>query len=422
MAVRYAVANGNWSNTATWDGGTLPTSADDVFANNFTVTIDGTFTVLTIRNVSNTTPPVANGGGFTFANGADLTCTASNGFVVRDISNLYLLTFDLPSGQSATLRANALTASVAASGRNILVQNTGTFNMVGDYSMQQAASSSRATIFVNGSTTINIIGNITCSQTGLNTSATLWVTAGTPTINITGNVTGGLTNNVSFGNGIFTQSASTINITGDVTTNLTASILVGAGAINVIGNVTGGNAFPAINNTTTAVTISVTGIITAGTGAPAIYSAFALTSGYGSGTFVKVSGNVVNSTNNIAIVAPRVTIDTNTSSWLFQISTGGDRILYAAGVPLGNPVVSNVRFGTIYGASNELTGTMRVPTAANVLQGVLVDNTVGTLLMTPAQCWNYLISSGFVANSIGERLQNASTVSTTGAQLASYNI
>jgi len=46
MALRYAVASGNWSNTATWDGGTLPTAADTVFANNFTVTINGTFTVV----------------------------------------------------------------------------------------------------------------------------------------------------------------------------------------------------------------------------------------------------------------------------------------------------------------------------------------------------------------------------------------
>jgi hypothetical protein len=53
MALRYAVASGNWSNTATWNGGTLPTAVDDVFSNNFTVTIDGTFTVLSIRNTSN---------------------------------------------------------------------------------------------------------------------------------------------------------------------------------------------------------------------------------------------------------------------------------------------------------------------------------------------------------------------------------
>jgi hypothetical protein len=42
--------------------------------------------------------------------------------------------------------------------------------------------------------------------------------------------------------------------------------------------------------------------------------------------------------------------------------------------------------------------------------------------MSPADFWNYLISSGFVSGSIGERLQNASTVATTGSQIASYTL
>ena len=140
MAIRFAVANGNWSNPAIWNGGTLPAIDDDVFANNFTVTINGTFTVLTIRTTANTTPSIVAGGGFTFANGGDLTCTASNGVINRDVANVYALTFDLPSGQSATLRASVNTAGATTSGRSILVQNTGTFNMTGDFGMQNSPS------------------------------------------------------------------------------------------------------------------------------------------------------------------------------------------------------------------------------------------------------------------------------------------
>jgi hypothetical protein len=373
------------------------------------------FAELEMSEITNLYGSITAGGGFTFANGGDLTCTASNGVINRDVGSVYALTFDLPSPNSATLRASTNTAGAVANGRNILVQNTGTFNMVGNYDLSQAAASNRAVIFVNGSTTINIVGNITSSQTGLNASATLWLAAGTPTINITGNVTGGATNNIGFGNGILTTVASTINITGNITTNLTASISVGSGTLNVIGNITGGNTFPAINNITNAATISLLGITTSGSASAAVSGLL--------GTFVKVRGNVVNTDTYAAILAGRIVIDDNVTSWQFKDSTNTIiRTLYTAGVALGNPATSNVRFGTTYGASGELTGIMRVPSAENVLQGVLVDNTVGTLLMTPAQCWNYLISSGFVANSIGDRLQNASTVATTGGQIASFNI
>jgi hypothetical protein len=53
MALRYAVATGNWSNTATWNGGTLPGVGDDVHANGFTVTIDQDINVNSISNKVN---------------------------------------------------------------------------------------------------------------------------------------------------------------------------------------------------------------------------------------------------------------------------------------------------------------------------------------------------------------------------------
>jgi hypothetical protein len=68
MALRVAVATGNWSSTATWNGGVLPGPGDIVASNNFTVTIDqninvgsltnaaATFTTLTPLMTSNTTP------------------------------------------------------------------------------------------------------------------------------------------------------------------------------------------------------------------------------------------------------------------------------------------------------------------------------------------------------------------------------
>jgi hypothetical protein len=420
MAVRYAVANGNWSNTATWNGGTsLPTSADDVFSNNFIVTIDGPFTVLTIRNASNASPVIAAGGQFRFANGGNLTCTASTG-IIPGIASVPVLEMTLASPNTATFNGSVLTVPNVSNALIIRNSGTGTLNCNGNYNIDNNFGG-RSIISLTSTGVVNIVGDISSTASGSSTVISTILMTAAGTINITGNVIAGTnSNNLSSPINI---SAGTINITGNTTANITSAVYLG-GAItyNQIGNANASTVQPSIYNASAAATISVTGIVTAGSGAPAIYSSFALTSGYGSGTFVKVSGNVVNSTNNIAIIAPRVTIDTNTSSWLFQISTGGNRILYTPGVGLGNPAITNVKLGTVYGASGEFTGTLPMPTPATVLLGVLTENTTGTLLMTPADFWNYLIASGFTADSIGDRLQNAATVATTGGQIASYNI
>jgi len=420
MAFRYAVASGNWSNTATWDGGTLPTAADDVFSGGFTVTINGTFTVLSIRNTLNAAAPtILAGGQFIYANGGNLTCTAAQAIYVG--STTATLEMNLASPNTATFNGSVLTMTNTGSYNAIKLSSTGTLNCNGNYNNDNGQGG-RSVLIATGNGTLNIVGDISSSSGASAITSTCLVLSSAATINITGNITGSSSTLTTTGT-IVSSSTGAINITGNVTTSANCCVYLNGGSpLTVIGNVTAGSTQPSIFNITNASIITVTGIVTAGSVAPAIYSSFALTSGYSSSTYVKVSGNVVNTSNNMAIVAPRVTIDTNTSTWLFQISTGGNRTLYAAGVALGNPATTNVRFGTTYGASSELTGTLRVPSAANVLSGVLTDNTTGTLLMTPADFWNYLIASGFTANSIGDRLQNAATVATTGGQIAAYTI
>ena len=54
MATRFAVATGNWSNTAIWDSGALPVAGDTVYPNNYTVTIDQDINIASLNNnVSN---------------------------------------------------------------------------------------------------------------------------------------------------------------------------------------------------------------------------------------------------------------------------------------------------------------------------------------------------------------------------------
>jgi hypothetical protein len=80
------------------------------------------------------------------------------------------------------------------------------------------------------------------------------------------------------------------------------------------------------------------------------------------------------------------------------------------------PIPANVRQGKSY-ALNSQVGTMIVPNPANVVKNVPVDNTVGTGVLDPSALWNVPLSAINTSNSIGQRVKNASTVESTGAQI-----
>ena len=421
MALRYAVANGNWSNTATWNGGTLPTSSDDVFSNGFTVTIDGIFTVLSIRNTLNAVPVILAGGQFRFANGGNLTCTSSPAIFAG--TSTPVLEMNLPIGNSAIFNGSVLTlTNLSPSSNAIRLSGTGTLTCTGNYTVDNGAALKQI-LYVTAAGTLNVIGNLSGTLTSTAAIANALRIDANATVNITGDITSsGGTITTGSSATILATVASTLNITGIVVSSAKIAIYTEGSTVNIIGNITGGTSVPSLFSIISPSTILVTGITSASSTQPAILTSVAYTTAAASGTLVKVGGNIVNANGLMAIIAPRITIDPSFTDWLFQTIVGGDTRLYGAGVALGNPATFDVRFGIPYGPVGELTGTLRVPTADNVLSGVLVDNTTGTLLMTPAQFWNYLIASGFTPDSIGDRLQNAATVATTGGQIASYNI
>jgi hypothetical protein len=81
------------------------------------------------------------------------------------------------------------------------------------------------------------------------------------------------------------------------------------------------------------------------------------------------------------------------------------------------PAQSDVRFGVTY-QSGSKTGTAYIPSPSSVGFGVPVDNTTGTASLTPTDVWTAATSALTTPGSIGERLKNASTVDSTGDQLA----
>lgn len=400
MANVYAIANGNWSSGAIWNTGTVPTTADDVFTNNFTVQVNGTFTVLSIRNTAAT--PIVAGGTFNLTNGSNLTTTASTGIVVGSATTP--LTFALTFPDSATFNGSVLTITNTAGYAAINHLGTGTLNVVGNYNID---NSQVRTIFrISGAGILNATGTATNSSS----SSNVVLSNSAATINWTGPITGGTVANATLAT-IYSSAGGNVNVTGNLTAAIGPAVTVIGGTTTVTGNVTGSSTYSALFNLTTAGTINVTGTITAGSGANAII-------GLG---LVTLSGIAINTNKFRAIYAPRVTIELTTTSWLYQTFSGSPAniTLYASGASLGNPALADVRFGTVYGPSSTLVGTMRVQTAPNVLQGTLVDNTTGTLIMTPDA---FIQELGVSTRPIAQRLQNCATVDTVGNQVASYNV
>jgi hypothetical protein len=217
---------------------------------------------------------------------------------------------------------------------------------------------------------LNIIG--TCTSGTSASSYVVNATVGNIVINMTGNITTGAAVAIRC-----TIASSTVNITGNSTGGTTATAsavsVVGTSAINVTGDCTGSTG-PALLTTATTSPFSVTGTVTAGA-----YNAIE-----SMGT-VTVSGPLVNSNTHMAVYAPNIKLFAASNvTWTFKNESNVNKLMYTAGVALGNPTPANVRSGTNYGASLELTGTLAVPNPANVLLGVSTDNTTGTFSTTPS--------------------------------------
>jgi len=389
MATIRAAASGLWSATGSWIGGVVPTSADDVVANSFTIQVDGTYTVLSVRN--DTLGGATAGGTFVLNNSSSLTCTATNGIIVG--SSTPTITFNLPIGQSATINANIPTITAVTNYHAVLLAGLGTLNFIGNASCTTSITNLRI-INITVAGTLNFIGNPTNGGTTPNQCNTIYSSAAA-SINITGSFSGGNMNTQS-NSSVFMNNGGNITVTGNISGASSPAITINQGNVVVIGNVTG-STIEAIRNITNATPIiDVTGVVTAGSGSPAITSL----------ALVKLSGIAINNNRYNAIYAPQVTIELTTTSWTYQTFAGPDLTLYASGASLGNPNTVDVRDGITYGPSGTLTGTLKVPSPSNVLQGVQTDATVGTLLLTAQAFWEQLTSGVSLTGSFGKLIKD----------------
>jgi hypothetical protein len=378
----------------------LPEPTDDVYSNNFTVTIDISPTILSIRNGATT--GINDGGRFTIgANGITLTAD-----LIAKLSgaNVNLLNITIGGGSIANI-VGTITAGNATAG-----------------------SGPDAAIFHTGAGTVNITGSVT----GGTTVSSSIISAGvynntTGIINITGNVVAGSSGGTS-NFGARNISTGTINIVGNVTATSAASGVSNSGTATITGTVTGGSGSGAgFTNTGTLTHIG-----------PAFASATAPAIGPGSASQVTILTGPLVSTEGTGVLAAASGVNPCQALRWFPMDTALGTFTYimrgrtASGDPssrperilalpegfeAGYPDPSDVRLPVPYGPADLYTGTCAVPAPTSVLTGVPVDDTVGSFVASASDLWNAPIELVGSPGSIAERMKNTATVQSVGAQI-----
>jgi hypothetical protein len=325
MVQRWATSSGFADVAGTWNGGTLPDPGDDLYANNFTVSIRDNLTANSLKKIAGTT--AVAGGSFVVTAAATVNITA--GIVATDnaTNSSYLLMVD--AGAAAVV-VNADVAGGAGGNRWGVRVDT-------DYTGH---------LTING----DIAGGTSLGSHGVYSSAA------SCQITVNGTVVGGTT-------------ASTYGVIADgATTILTVNGSVTGGT----GNATGYG----VSNAGASSQVTISGSLTAAT-APALNT---------TGGFLRLDVLLTWGSTGVnpftATVQPQFK---RTGSFLGMQAPSDDNWPAATGVAIvveryttGNPLPADVRDGTTYGPGATSTGTLAVPPPASVAAGVPTDDTVGT--------------------------------------------
>lgn len=294
MANVYAVKSGNWSDATLWNTSSLPAVIDDVYSNNFTVYVDISPQVSSVRNLSATS--ITRGGSFILNDGISLSANVIGG----GVDNVFCVRFLSAAPAFASITGNVSTSGSLVNVRQsyaLELSSTGTLTVygsaIGGNNNNSGTGVSDGYIQVNApgilnifgdvrgslngnvyygihnraAGTINVVGNVT-GRTVAVAGVNLYVinNASTGTVNVTGNIQAGVDHtNI----GIFNNIAGVVNVRGNVTGGLGSTANIGArgifnnaaGTVNIIGDVAGGQQGHegAFNNISTSV-MNITGI------------------------------------------------------------------------------------------------------------------------------------------------------------------
>jgi hypothetical protein len=404
MATITSAQSGDFSDTATWVGGVVPTVGDiAVAATGHIIAIDVDVTVTQVDQ--------AGTGKFTLGNGRTLTAnvlaragTFTSGGTVEVTAT---------SGNTATIIGNVTAVqSGAAVICAIVITGTGTLDLFGNVAAMTGGNdiiqNSSAQIRTNTTCTINITGDLTMVGSGQFRRVLRIGSSSNAIVTITGNLTAGagtdaqcifaegtsasvtVTGNVTAGGGTTAHGISTtgasasVTVTGDVTGgdgSIAHGILAtGASAtVTVTGDVTASTTGNGVSSTGISSFVDVVGTVTAaGTTSHGINSG-ATASGFG----VRLAGDMIDAQTGAVAVNARFFRLVAGSSGITRYANdsnfpnGGLTNRVSPDNVTGMPAEANVRSGLTFGFASELEGTLAVPPSGSVALGVPVDNTLG---------------------------------------------
>jgi hypothetical protein len=434
MANRYAVASGNWSSLATWDGGaSLPGAADIVRPNAFNVTIDQNISVTALRNDASA-PAAAGGtfiltGNYTLTISTDIQCFATNLLTYNGTGTAYITGANSGAAIISSTTTNT-TSTVTHSGTGTLVvdmvinsciiNETNRFNiqvtgggtltclkLVGKGALANYPNSSSAisitttagavintkdlqsptgtgyTINSNVRTTINVVGTITELQ--LNAGGTpvvgvISLSGADSILNITGNI---VNNHVGTGDPrvVILSNSGSITMNGNISgvwngsTNTCYSLSTTStnSYLTIIGDIIGGGSGGA-GSVVIAGGASITGTITGGVSGPGVRTV--------SGVCL-ITGNVTGGSGGIGVVAGGGTMNINGNI------TGGSGNGFV-GVNVSSAVL--VHSGTCTASAFASAISCNLPLTSTItLTGPFVSNGY----IVPVACQLFYINSAY---------------------------
>lgn len=222
MATITSAASGNWSAGATWVGGVVPTSVDDVVIANHTIQADVDINVLSISR---------NGGGtVVVSTSRTITCTGAGITTAGSISSA-LINITAAFGNSVTINSNAHNNNGSGGNIAILVNGAATVSIFGNITSNGNFNSTSLSILTTNSN-VNITGNITGPSTSTGNTWTIQIIGVGSILSITGNVI------PSAQRAITTSVSSTINIIGNTSSNALSNAVSSTSLVRLGGTIT----------------------------------------------------------------------------------------------------------------------------------------------------------------------------------------